>query len=114
MHPDATMDSEEKAEIRKLTDALKGQVKGKKCSSPRFPTPLLQVETDEFSCNTRNRLVLFRCTLKESGPSFLLAVALKGRVKRNVWLAQYGKVDLILFFRAVRGACRLAFFFCTP
>ncbi|CAN0417433.1 unnamed protein product, partial [Ectocarpus sp. 12 AP-2014] len=25
MHPDATMDTEEKAEIRKLTDALKGQ-----------------------------------------------------------------------------------------
>lgn len=27
MHPDATMDTEEKAEIKKLTDALKGQVK---------------------------------------------------------------------------------------
>lgn len=26
MHPDASMDTEEKAEIRKLTDALKGQV----------------------------------------------------------------------------------------
>lgn len=26
MHPDATMDTEEKTEIRKLTDALKGQV----------------------------------------------------------------------------------------
>lgn len=36
MHPDATMDTEEKAEIKKLTDALKGQVRSTNPPSPRL------------------------------------------------------------------------------
>lgn len=44
MHPDASMDTEEKTEIRKLTDALKGQVR-----HPSAPLPVLEKLLGKFT-----------------------------------------------------------------